>query len=417
MPQMLPPYLIYMMALVCGFALSVFSIPKIIYVAKRKRLLDLPDNHRKLHVRVVPNLGGVGIFVAFILTTSILVQPSVFTNWNYIAAAVIILFVTGVKDDLVSLSPAKKFLAQAIASFVIVYFADIRLANLHGVLGIYQLPYWASLGFTVIGCMFVTNAFNLIDGIDGLAGSVGVLASLLLGVLLALEGRTNEAIMAFSLMGAVAGFLRFNIAPARIFMGDTGALLIGFTLSVLCILFINGYNTANPAFAAIVHSKKSTTILALAVMFVPVFDTFRVFTTRAIKGRSPFAADRTHLHHYLLDLGLSHTKTVSVLITANILIIGVFYLVQDYNMYVAIGSMLMVAFGLFAILFFIRRSRYATPTALTPGKEGKQQILPAIPNTERSPFNGQSNTPPTLGGKKLQLEKEIAEEAAAAAAR
>lgn len=413
MLQSLPPYLIYMMALVCGFVLGVFSIPKIIYVAKRKRLLDLPDNHRKLHVRVVPNLGGVGIFFAFIITTSVLIQPAVFTRWTYVAAAAIILFVTGVKDDLVSMSPSKKFLAQAVASFIIAGLADIRLQSLHGVFGIHELPYWFSLLFTVIGCMFVTNAFNLIDGIDGLAGSVGVLASGLLGLLLALEGRTNEALMAFALMGSIAGFLRFNMAPARIFMGDTGSLLIGFTLSVLCVLFINGYNGSNALFSTLVHAPKGTLTMALAIMFVPVFDTFRVFTTRAIKGRSPFTADRTHLHHYLLDLGLSHTKTVSVLITANILIIGVSYLVQDYNFYVSLGCQLMVAFGLFAILFALRHTKYAV-TPLDHGSNGQSKTLPINMNQERTPFSGEVKTaPPTLAGKKLKLESAEVQEVSA----
>lgn len=366
----LSAYLPYIFALVGAAAVALFSIPQIRYVAQRKRLLDLPDNHRKLHVRVVPNLGGVGIFFAYILMSSLTVQTDGWGDWNYVAAASLVLFATGLKDDLVSVGPSKKFLAQAAAAFIVAYFADIRLTSLHGVLGVHELPYWMSIAFTVIGCTFITNAFNLIDGVDGLAGSIGLLAALSLGVCLALIGRVSEACIAFSLAGGIIGFLKSNWSPANIFMGDTGALLIGFTLSVLCVILIN--SSGPSASSALLHAPHSALLLTLCVLFVPIFDTFRVFATRIARGNSPFRADRTHLHHYLLDLGFSHAQTVLTLVLANIFILLIGFFVQDMNVHGGILVLLAVGCVLTAVLTSLRHShqvRVSAAAAVTPSPE------------------------------------------------
>lgn len=384
------------------------SIPRIIYIAKRKKLFDVPDNNRKIHSRIIPNFGGVAIFFGFMIISSLTVDSSKFLKWNYIAASALILFVTGVKDDLLNLPPLKKMVAQFAAAVITIVFADIRLSTLHGLLGVYELPYLPSVLFSILGCMFVTNAFNLIDGIDGLAGTIGVLCSLMLGIGLALEGNPSGACIAFSLMGGIAGFLRYNVAPAKIFMGDTGSLLIGFTIAVLSILFINSFH-GHSQFAGLIHSPKAVLLLALAILSIPVFDTFRVFTTRSMRGRSPFRADKTHLHHYLLDLGLSHSSAVSVLFTANILIILVSFFVQDYNMNLAVASLSFVAFGLFAILFILRRKMVNNLVSGPQPQIGKSEIKineqPQISRNTTVNMNG----PITLKGAKLNLEEPVAE--------
>jgi UDP-N-acetylmuramyl pentapeptide phosphotransferase/UDP-N-acetylglucosamine-1-phosphate transferase len=349
------PYYLYLLAVIGSLAISLFSIPNIIYIAKKKRLFDMPDNHRKLHTRIVPNLGGVGIFFAFFITASLFSLR--FTSWNYIATACLILFITGLKDDLVNISPSKKFIAQAFAATITVTLGDVRLDSLGGLFGIHQLPDWASIPFSIVGCIFVTNAFNLIDGIDGLAGTIGVYICVMLGLCLAAFGNTNAAILAFSLSGALIGFLKSNLPPARIFMGDTGSLLIGFVVSVLGIMTINGF-LAGGSIAGIVVSDPSPGIfvITLAILFLPVFDTFRVFTMRILRGHSPFRADRTHLHHYLLDIGLSHGQTVSVILLANILLTSLSLFVQHYNINIAIASLLIFMLGMYSILVYMRRS-------------------------------------------------------------
>lgn len=353
----LHPTLAYSLVFLASLAISLFSIPNIIYVAKRKRLLDIPDNARKLHKRIVPNLGGVGIFFAFIIATSLFINPAYpsFREWNYIIAATLILFITGIKDDLVQISPSKKLVAQLAAAIIIVCFADIRIKSLDGFLGIYEMPIWISMAFSVIGCVFVTNAFNLIDGIDGLAGSIGILICLMFGGLHAINGNVNSAIIAFSLTGAIVGFLKSNLSPAKIFMGDTGSLIIGFAVAAVAILFIKSFNASAPVMG-IIKTPGGYLLIAIAVLFIPVFDTFRVFTMRLIKGRSPFSADRTHLHHYLLDLGLGHSQAVATIVSANLFIIVLAILLQPFGINWGIAGLIVAGFGLIGLLFLSRKT-------------------------------------------------------------
>lgn len=355
------PVILYILAFVCALAISLSSIPRIIYVSARKKLFDVPDNERKLHARVVPNLGGLGIFFAFIITGSFFVMPETFLDWHYISAAVLLLFLLGIVDDLISLTPKKKFLAQFIPSVIVVVFANIRLTSLHGLFGIHEIPYILSVAFSIIGCVFVTNAFNLIDGVDGLAGSLGVTYGLTLAASFALMGKTSEAIVACSLIGAIVGFLRYNIAPATIFMGDTGSLIIGFTLSVMSIVLVNAYDPATYAATDLynlIPNSDGLLLLAVGMMSVPVFDCFRVFTTRTIKSGSPFRADRTHIHHFLLDCGLNATQTVGCMAGTNIVIILVSVLfLQHMNVTIGIAVQFAIYAIFFGILSYLRKER------------------------------------------------------------
>ncbi|MEI8279835.1 MAG: MraY family glycosyltransferase [Bacteroidota bacterium] len=379
----IPPYIAYSLTLAFSAAISALAIPRIIYIAKRKRLFDHPDNERKMHEFIVPNLGGIGIFFAYIIAACLFIDPivfhtdpNVFHKWNYIVAATLILFLTGLKDDLISLPPSKKFAAQFVAAAIMAFCADIRIKTLFGVMGIHELPYWISIGFTIVGCVFVTNAFNLIDGIDGLAGSIGVLCTISLGIFLALQKQSSAACIAFSMAGALIGFLRYNISPAEIFMGDTGSLVVGFTISMLSILFVNTFD-AQEAITPVVHSSSGALVIVLAILVVPVLDSLRVFTTRAMKGGSPFRADRSHLHHYLLDLGFSHNRTVLIIVTANFLIIAVSLFVQDYNPNIALAVIVSVSFFMFGVLYYMRRHRILHDERYL--KVGKSTLHPKTP--------------------------------------
>jgi UDP-GlcNAc:undecaprenyl-phosphate GlcNAc-1-phosphate transferase len=348
-------YMLYIAAMLLSLALCTSAIPRIIYISKKKKLFDFPDNDRKLHSDVIPNLGGVAIFLGFSVIGSLFIKTAEFDKWNYIIAAILILFITGIKDDLINVNPAKKFIAQLAASVIIAYFADIRLDNFHGFLGIFELPYWVSLGFTIVGCTFISNAFNLIDGIDGLAASIAIISTLFLGFAFHISNNVSLACISFSLMGAIIGFLKFNIQPARIFMGDSGSLVIGFTIAVLAILLTK--NVHHFEGNILFHSPKAVLLATLSILFIPIFDTFRVFAARIIKGNSPFNADRTHLHHYFLDLGCSHTKTVIILASVSISIIILSYLIQDYPLNICMSVIISGAICMYAILFLIKRNK------------------------------------------------------------
>ena len=348
-------WVLYIVAVILAMLLCMSAIPRIIYISKKKKIFDKPDNSRKIHKEVIPNLGGIAIFLGFSVISSLLIDPDEFSHWNYVIAASLILFITGIKDDLINVNPSKKFIAQIAASAIVAFLADFRLDNLHGFLGINALPYSISLIITIIGCTFISNAFNLIDGIDGLAGTIGVISTFFLGLAFALTDNYSPALISFSLMGAIIGFLRYNYNPARIFMGDSGSLVIGFIVAVLAIVLTKKVQhfEGNLLF----HSGKGVLLGALSILFIPVFDTFRVFTTRIAKGNSPFAADRTHLHHYLLDLGYSHTKTVVLLALSSLLIIAISFVIQDLPVNVCMFVIIFSAFALFSLLYFMRKNK------------------------------------------------------------
>ena len=351
---------IYIAMFLLAMGITIFSIPNIIFVAKKKRLLDKPD-HRKKHVNVTPNLGGIGIFSAFIFVACIFNVGFYFTGWNCILGASFLLFVTGLKDDLVAIDPYKKFLAQLVAAIIVVYLAGIRLENLQGFLGIHELPYLLSFLLSVVGITFVTNAFNLIDGVDGLAGSLSMLLFTFLGVLFAVNKNIGSAMLCFSIAGAVAGFLRYNIAPAKIFMGDTGSLILGFLASVMAISFVSKMSLlpASSPLSTLFKGGNGSIAIALAAIIVPVYDTFRVFTTRILRGFSPFHADRTHVHHVLLDIGLNATQVAGTLVgvTAFFISVAIGMVALGLNVTLAIFTMLVIATGLLYLAIKIRNKK------------------------------------------------------------
>ncbi|GAB3347652.1 MraY family glycosyltransferase [Arachidicoccus ginsenosidivorans] len=351
---------IYIAMFLLAMGITIFSIPNIIFVAKKKRLLDKPD-HRKKHVNVTPNLGGIGIFSAFIFVASIFNVGFYFTGWNCILGASFLLFVTGLKDDLVAIDPYKKFLAQLVAAIIVVYLAGIRLENLQGFLGIHQLPYLVSFLLSVVGITFVTNAFNLIDGVDGLAGSLSMLLFTFLGVLFAINKNIGSAMLCFTIAGAVAGFLRYNIAPAKIFMGDTGSLILGFLASVMAISFVSKMNLlpASSPLSGLFKGGNGGVVIALAAIIVPVYDTFRVFTTRILRGFSPFHADRTHVHHVLLDIGLNASQVAGTLVgvTTFFMAAAIGMVALGWNATIAIGVLLVMATGLLYLAIKIRNKK------------------------------------------------------------
>lgn len=337
--------------------LCMSAIPRIIYISKKKRILDQPDNNRKVHKEVIPNLGGIAIFLGIITIASLFINSTQFPKWNYIVAAIMILFVTGAKDDIINVNPAKKLLAQVTAGFFVSVLADIRLENLHGLLGIYELPYSLSIVISILGYAFVSNAFNLIDGVDGLAGTISLLSCFILGIFFAFGSYYSEAIICFTLAGSIAGFLRYNLSPAKIFMGDSGSLVIGFVLSVIAVLFTNATNFIEQTSFITLHKTSSLIIVALTVLILPIFDTFRVFILRILKKKSPFSADRTHLHHYLLDLGFSHTKVVITMICANILLIIIALASLSLNINLSIAIILFAAGTLCCTLYFAHKRK------------------------------------------------------------
>jgi len=291
------------------------AIPSILHVARARHLYDDLGHFRKQHDHGIPRLGGVAIFVSFIITVLAFgIFDSSFSP-SYLIVPSIILFVTGLKDDLSGVNSSTKFIMQIVIALILAVPGDIRLTSMYGVLGVYDLPYVLSVILTVLVMLLVINSFNLIDGIDGLAGTTGIIANGSFSVLFIYMHHYELAVISLAIVGAIGGFLRFNITPAKIFMGDTGSLLIGLVSVVMAIKIIE-----IDKITGIVNATDITSMPALivAILIGPIFDTVRIFIVRITNGASPFVADRNHIHHRMLRLGLTHLQTTFILATFNI---------------------------------------------------------------------------------------------------
>lgn len=315
-------------------ALSAYAIPIIIHIAHEKELVDKPGDERKQHERITPLLGGLAIFTSLVSVYSIVGPATRLKAFPMLVGATMILYTVGLKDDLLVTAPGKKLISQVLAG-ILVYLGGIHITNMFGIFGLGHLSFIPSMLLTVITVVAIVNAYNLIDGVDGLAGSVGLIASLAFGSWYWSHGFTAIALLAFTLAGALLGFLWFNFYPARIFMGDAGSLVVGFLLAVMAIRFIE--INAN----GLVESQVSdiAPLFAMTVLIVPIYDTLRVFLLRAIKKRSPFHPGRDHVHHQLLGMGFSQRGTVFVLSGINLGAIGLIWLLADWNINLLLAGM------------------------------------------------------------------------------
>lgn len=331
-----------------AFLITFFAIPVIIQVAKDKKLFDEPDE-RKVHKNVIPTLGGLGIFAGFIIATLMGVPSAISSELQYFAAATTVIFFLGIKDDILVLSASKKFIGQLIAAGIIIKFGGIQLSNFHGFLGVYEIPHITGTIISLFTIIVITNSFNLIDGVDGLAGSLGLLTTLVFGTYFFYAGQLTYAVMAFALSGSIIGFLIYNFSPAKIFMGDTGSLLLGLVNSILVIKFINTAGNSASNFPI-----ESAPAIGFSILMIPLFDTLRVFGLRIIQRRSPFSPDRTHVHHFLLDLGLSHRMVTITCVLVNITFIAMAFFMRGLGTTTVLGILLLSAFIFIGIIYYSR---------------------------------------------------------------
>jgi UDP-N-acetylmuramyl pentapeptide phosphotransferase/UDP-N-acetylglucosamine-1-phosphate transferase len=352
-------------ALLCfltAFVITMICIPPIISFIKKYKLFDLP-NARKEHKDPIPTMGGIaivgGMFGALLLWFPFSTEPALICFF----LSLVILFLLGILDDLKDLSARYKFMIQlALASLIAV--SGIRITSFEGLFGIHELPLNTQYMMTILAITGITNAFNLIDGIDGLAGGLAFMSLMVLGLFLTFNGDGQTAFIAFSLAGGLLAFLYFNLNPARIFMGDTGSLVTGFVIAVLCIRFLQVNASLVSPIAA--HGP----VFVLGIVMIPVFDTLRVFAIRIWRGASPFQADKTHIHHLFTRQGFSHAFAARLIcILHGLMLFESFWLrnlPQEWAMSLMILLMLL-AIGLFSILSYVL-DKCRTALGLPKGK-------------------------------------------------
>jgi UDP-GlcNAc:undecaprenyl-phosphate GlcNAc-1-phosphate transferase len=292
----------YKFSLLCfitAFVVTLIAIPPIIALIRKFRLYDVP-NARKEHISPIPTMGGIAIFAGMMVALFMWLPFSRQLPLVSFFFAILVLFGLGILDDLKDLSARYKFVVQ-IGLAALLAISGVRITSFEGLFGIHELHYSAQFTITMVVIVGITNAFNLIDGIDGLAGGLGFMSLVTLGLFLTMNGDNQTALIAFALAGGLLAFLYFNFNPAKIFMGDTGSLVLGFVVAVLCIRLMQ-VNAVAPA-PVLGHAP----VFIFAIVLIPVFDTLRVFAVRLWNGKSPFAADKTHIHHLLTQQGFSHT--------------------------------------------------------------------------------------------------------------
>jgi len=296
---------------VSAFFIAVFGMPNLIKVAKLKRLVDDPEDPRKIHHRSVPTIGGVMIY--FVILTngffwlSLGETPSreSFQQYSVLLTCMTVVFAMGLKDDLIGMSASKKLIVHLIAGALLVTVGGFRIEGFGGLFGIEEMPETISTIFSLFVYIVIVNAWNLIDGIDGLAGGYSAIAMAAFSAWFLLTGQIPAAILSLTILGATLGFLVFNFAPARIFLGDCGSLVLGVVGYALATNVIQTPGEAIPE----VFSQLSRPTLAMAILAYPLVDTLRVFFLRAIRGISPFHPDQNHMHHRLMMKYKSHRKT------------------------------------------------------------------------------------------------------------
>jgi UDP-N-acetylmuramyl pentapeptide phosphotransferase/UDP-N-acetylglucosamine-1-phosphate transferase len=302
------------LSLAISFTIAFFIIPRIIKVSHIKKLFDVP-NHRSAAKKIVPTLGGIALLVGFIIGIIISSNGYNINELKYMFAGIIVMFVIGLKDDLIGLSARKKFILQLATAIYVVILGHYRITNFHGILGIQEIGYLAGTVFSVIAIVGIINALNLIDGIDGLASGLGLLISLAYGFWFLEAGDNIYALTCFSLFGSLFAFFLYNVfgSTNKIFMGDTGSLILGTIVALLTIHF-NEYIPAE-------NGLHGLPAIALAIIIVPVVDTIRIFAIRLSHGKSPFTPDMNHIHHQVLRLTGSHLKASMIIVTVNALLV------------------------------------------------------------------------------------------------
>lgn len=361
----------FILAFLTAFGVTYYAIPSIIKIARVKGLTDEPGERRS-HSESTPSLGGIGIFAGVLFSIIAWTPYKLFGGLQYILCSCIVIFLIGAKDDIIPSRPQMKLLGQLFAAGILVGVANVRIPSLYGIFGIGELSTIASVLLSVFTIIVIINAFNLIDGVNGLTGTICIIAAGALGSWFYLTGHAEYTILASALIGSTLGFLKFNWTPAKIFMGDTGSLLIGLLLSVLAIKFIDFHMTLDKADP---YYFPAAPAAAIGILIVPLFDTLRVFITRILRGRSPLYPDRNHIHHLFVDLGLTHIQTTLVLGAISIFFILIVVLLQDFgNLLLLITMISLAGLGTLALTIQVARRERAMARKAEAEQETKDRV-------------------------------------------
>ena len=286
--------------------------------------MDAP-NSRSSHLKITPTLGGVAFFYTLVLALFFLKDWDVNDESIYLIPGLTILFIIGLKDDLVVLSPISKLLAQLAAIIFVLSNDSFIIHSLNGFFGIYEIPVYVYYLIGAFMMLTIINAYNLIDGIDGLAAIVGIVILIIFTTIFYMTEEYFYVLISLALNGCLMAFLRFNLSDdKKIFMGDTGSLIVGFIISILTLKFLA---LSPDSLKDLPFALENIPLIAIGILIVPLFDTARVFTIRVANKKSPFSSDRSHTHHILIDyFNLSHKQASFIIGGFNLMFVYLFIL-------------------------------------------------------------------------------------------
>lgn len=316
---------------IISILLAVMIIPNILFVSHKRRLFDMPDS-RKVHQRPVSRLGGVSFFPAISVSFCLIIGTqlalsyyadtsmphSIPYSFIFLGAGCMMLYLIGIMDDIVGVGYRYKFIVQFIAAAILA-FSGSWINTLGGLFGIWSIPAWIGIPFTIFVIIYITNAINLIDGIDGLASGLSIIAMIVFSLTFIFQHEYIYALLAFATLGVLLPFWFYNVFGYtrhhhKLFMGDTGSLTLGYILSFIVIKFC----TVSPATTE--HDDFGV-IIAISALFIPLLDVVRVVINRIARGKSPFLPDRSHIHHKLLDTGMRPKLTMLTILSMSVLFI------------------------------------------------------------------------------------------------
>ena len=324
---------VFIISAICGF----LFLPLILNFCKSRKLYDIPDA-RKIHHNAIPRLGGISFMPSMLLSFAAALYVINTTDkqvtinlWSiYFLLSMLMIYVMGIVDDILGLSPLIKFIVQIIAACALPL-SGLYINNMYGFFGIHEIPYYIGFPLTVLTIVFIDNAINLIDGIDGLAASLSIIALSGFLYMFIVQNVWSYSILIAGLIGVLVAFMYFNLFGSaennrKIFMGDSGSLTLGYLRGFLCIKYAMN-NTA------VMSHHKFDFIIAFTLLLVPMFDVVRVFMMRIYHKRSPFSADKTHIHHKFMSAGCTQHKALVA-----ILLLAVFYVAANHFMLMAMSN-------------------------------------------------------------------------------
>jgi UDP-N-acetylmuramyl pentapeptide phosphotransferase/UDP-N-acetylglucosamine-1-phosphate transferase len=342
-------YLISLISLFGSFIIVTILIPKISEILHSRDLVDLPPE-RSSHKISTPTMAGVSFFLT-ICFAFIFIK-----NWDVdgisvnLIGALALMFAIGLKDDLVISAPRAKVGAELIAISFVIFCACFKIISLEGFLGMQEVPAIVSYILVTLVMLTIVNSYNLIDGIDGLASVIGIAIFTIYAVIFYAAGVYFYFLFCLSLIGILLAYLRYNVSiTKKIFMGDTGSLIMGFCIGVFSLKFLSMDISLLSEYSFVAENKL---IVIVGIFFIPGFDTFRVIGVRLLKKSSPFYPDRNHIHHILIDSGLTHFKASLFLCFLNFLIaVSIIFMATYFNSFQMLG-VLIFYFGFFLVLFY-----------------------------------------------------------------